>query len=132
MEQSTRISDSSYTLQQNGPVENTISRASKAGLVVRLEAPPPYTLIFDLRTSLRLETLLWASKCFTRSTTSGNDEWFYPHKVFYRSRSSVRCFPSPGLTHVISLMRRRGGLCIRATTYDNSRTHHGSLQFGLS
>ena len=64
-----------YTLQQNGPVESVISRASKAGHAARLRVPQlcPDTRLKEIRgctdaagMSLSLESLLRASECYNR------------------------------------------------------------------
>ena len=91
-----------YTPQQNGPVESTISRAFKDGHAARLGVPQLYP---DIRleeirgctdaagTSLWLESLLWASECYNRAETSVNDEWLPPHEVFYGSRPRLPLLP---------------------------------------
>ena len=84
-----------YTPQQNRPVESAISRAFKAGHEARLGVPQLYpdTRLEEIRggtdaagTSLWLESLLWTSECYNRAATSVNDEWLFPHEIFYGSR----------------------------------------------
>ena len=70
-----------YTPQQNGPVENGLSRAIKAGYVAR---PEVNKLFPDIhleglkgvrdpdRSSLWMESVLWVSEGFNRSATTAN------------------------------------------------------------
>ena len=44
-------------------------------------------------TSLWLESLLWASKCYNRAATSVNDEWLFPHEILYGSRPRLPLLP---------------------------------------
>ena len=90
------------TPQQSGPVESAISRAFKAGHAARLGLPQLYP---DIRleeirgctdaagTSLWLESLIWASECYNRAATSVNDEWLFPHEIFYGSRPRLPLLP---------------------------------------
>ena len=91
-----------YTPQQNGPVESAISRAFKAGHAARLGVPQLYPDIHleEIRgctdaagTSLWLESLLWASECYSRAATSVNDEWLSPHEIFDGSRPRLPLLP---------------------------------------
>ena len=91
-----------YTPQQNAPIESAISRAFKAGHAARLGVPQLYP---DIRleqiqsctdaagTSFWLESLLWASECYNRAATSVNDEWLFPHEIFYGSRPRLPLLP---------------------------------------
>ena len=92
----------SYTPQHHNSVESALWRAYKAGHAARLGVSNIYQ---DIRleyvkgstdaaaTSLWMESLLWASKCFNRSTTVANDGWLYPHDIFYGSRPSLPLLP---------------------------------------
>ena len=91
-----------YTPQQNGPVENAISRTFKAGHTARFGVPQLYPDVRleeirgctdAARTSLWLESLLWASECYNRAATSVNDEWLSPHEIFYGSRPRLPLLP---------------------------------------
>ena len=92
-----------YTPQHNEPVESAISRTFKAGHAARLGVPQLYPdiLLEEIRgctdaagTSLWLESLLWASECYNRAATSVNDEWLFPHEIFYGSRPRLPLLPS--------------------------------------
>ena len=150
-----------YMPQQNGHVGSVISRAFKAEHAARLGVPQLYP---DIRleeirgctdaagTSLWLESLLWASKCYNRAATSVNDEWLSPDEIFYGSRPRLPLLPflqptyhrlprqrktdprvrmcnflNFGYNHggiaTGSWMRRRGGSLIRATSPDTTRKH---------
>ena len=91
-----------YTPQQNGPVESAMSRAFKAAHAARLGVPQLYPGIRleEIRgctdaagTSLWLESLLWASECYSRAATLVNDEWLSPHEIFYGSRPRLPLLP---------------------------------------
>ena len=76
-----------YTPQHNGPVESELSRAIKAGHVVRIEVNRPFP---DVRleqpkgvrnpdgTSLWMESVLRASEGFNRSATTVNGGMLSP------------------------------------------------------
>ena len=90
------------TPQQNGPVENAIARAVKAGHAARLGFPKlfPDVRLEETRgctdpagTSFWLESLLWASECLNRSGSSANAGWLSPHEVFYGSRPPLLLLP---------------------------------------
>ena len=91
-----------YTPHQNRSVESAISQAFKAGHAGRLGVPQLYPdirleevrgCIDAARTSLWLESLLWASDCYNRAATSVNDEWLFPHSSFYGSRPRLPLLP---------------------------------------
>ena len=91
-----------YAPQQNGPVESAISRAYKSGHAARLGVPQLYpdTRLEEIRgctdaarTSLWLESLLWAWECYNRAATSMNDEWLSPHEIFYGSHPRLPLLP---------------------------------------
>ena len=153
-----------YTPQQSGPVESAISRAFKAGHAARLGVPQLYPDIHleDIRgcndaagTILWLESLLWASECYNSAATSMNDEWLFPHEVFYGSRPRLPLLPflqpayhrvpqqrktdprarmcfflNFGYNHGRDCYRlldaETGGSLIRATSSGTTRKHRGS------
>ena len=91
-----------YTPQQNGPVENGLSRAIKAGHAARTEVNRlfPDVHLKQLKgvrdpdgTSLWMESVLWASEGFNRSATTANGGMLSPYEIFYGSRP-----PMPTLT----------------------------------
>ena len=80
-----------HTLQQNGPVESGLSRATKVGREQRLEVNKffPDIHLEKLKgvrdmdgSSLWIESVLWASKGFNRSVTTANSSMLSPHEVF--------------------------------------------------
>ena len=90
-----------YTSQQNGPVENGLSRAIKAGHAARIEVNRlfPDVHLEQLKgvrapdgTSLWMESVLWATEEFNRSATTANGGMLSPYEIFYGS-----CPPMPTL-----------------------------------
>ena len=91
-----------YTPQQNGPVENGLSRAIKAGHAARIEVN---RLFLDVHleqlkrvrdkdgTSLWMESVLWASEGCNRSATTANGGMLSPYEIFYRSRPPMPTLP---------------------------------------
>ena len=91
-----------YTPQQNCPVESALWRAFKAGHAARLGISKIYPdiRVKDVKgstdataTSLRMESLLWASECFNRSATAANDGWLSPHEIVYGNRPPLPLLP---------------------------------------
>ena len=91
-----------YTPQQNGPEESALWRAFKAGRAARLGVSNIYPGIRlnevagstdAAATSLWMESLLWASEGFNRSTTAANDGWLSPHEIFYGNRPPLPLLP---------------------------------------
>ena len=159
----------SYTPQQNEPVERVTSRALKTGHAVRLGVPKLYPDIClkEVRsftdtagTSLWLESLLWSLECFSRATTSGNDEWLSPHDIFYGNhphlpllpffqpayhrvprqrktdpRARMCYFLNFGYNHGRDCYRlldaETGGSLFRATSPGTTGKHHGPPRSGL-
>ena len=91
-----------YTPQQNGPVENGLSRAIKAGHAARIEVNRlfPDVHLDQLKgvrdpdgTSLWMESVLWASESFNRSATTANSGMLSPHEIFFGSRPPMTLLP---------------------------------------
>ena len=91
-----------YTPQQNGPVENGLSRAIKAGHAARIEVNRlfPDVHLEQLKgvrdpdgTGLWMESVLWASEGFNRSTTTANGGMLSPYEIFYGSRPPMPTLP---------------------------------------
>ena len=91
-----------YTPQQNGPVENGLSRAIKAGHAARIEVNRlfPDVHLDQLKgvrdpdgTSLWMESVLWASEGFNRSATTANSDMLSPHEIFFGSRPPMALLP---------------------------------------
>ena len=91
-----------YTPQQNGPVESGLSRAIKAGHAALIEVNRlfPDVHLDQLKgvqdpdgTSLWMESVLWASEGFNRSTTTANVGMLSPYEVFYGSRPPMPTLP---------------------------------------
>ena len=91
-----------YTPQQNGPVENGLSRAIKAGHAARIEVNRlfPDVHLDQLKgvrdpdgTSLWMESVLWASEGFNRSATTANSGMLSPHEIFFGSRPPMALLP---------------------------------------
>ena len=97
-----------YTPQQNGPVESGLSRAIKAGHAARIEAT---TLFLDVHlerlkgvrdpdgSNLWMESVLWASERFNRSSTTANSGMLSPHEVFFGGRRRDRFCRSASRYH---------------------------------
>ena len=92
-----------YTPQQNVPVESVLWRAFKEGHAARLGISKiyPYIRVNEFKgstdaaaTSLWMESLLWASKCFNWSASAANDGWLSPHKIIYGNRPPLPLLPS--------------------------------------
>ena len=90
------------TPQQNGPVESGLSRAIKAGHAARLEVNKLFQDIHLERlkgvrdpddSSLWIESVLWASEGFNRSTTTANSGMLFPHKIFYVNHPPIPVLP---------------------------------------
>ena len=91
-----------YTPQQNGPVENGLSRANKAGHAARIEVNRlfPDVHLEQMKgvwdpdgTTLWMESVLWASKGFNRSATTASGGMLSPYKIFYGSRPPTPTLP---------------------------------------
>ena len=91
-----------YTPQQNSPVEGALWRAFKAGHSARLGVLNIYpdTRLNEVAgstdkaaTTLWMESFLWASERFNRSATAANDEWLFPHEIFYGNRPQLLLLP---------------------------------------
>ena len=91
-----------YTPQQNGPVESGLSRAIKASHAARIEVNKLFLDVHLERlkgvrdpddTSLRMESVLWASEGFNRSATTANSGILSPDEVFYGSRPPMPALP---------------------------------------
>ena len=92
-----------YTSQQNGPVENGLSRAIKAGHAARIEVNnlfPNVHLPGDTQGSSRpgwLEFVygvcLWVSEGLNRSATTTNSGMLSLHEVFFGGRPSMPVLP---------------------------------------
>ena len=91
-----------YTPQQNGPVENGLSRAIKAGHAARIEVNRlfPDVHLEQLKgvrdpdgTILWMESVLWASEGFNRSATTANGGMLSPYEIFYGRRPPMPTLP---------------------------------------
>ena len=91
-----------YTPQQNGPVESGLTRAIKAGHAARFEVNKlfPDVQLERLKvvrnsdgSSLWMESILWASEGFNRSTTTANSGMLSPHEVFFGGRPPMPVLP---------------------------------------
>ena len=91
-----------YTPQQNGPVENGLSRVIKAGHAARIEVNRlfPNVHLEQLKgvrnpdgTSLWMESVLWASEGFNRSATKANGGMLSPYEIFYESHPPMPTLP---------------------------------------
>ena len=91
-----------YTPQQNGPVESALWTSFKEGPAARLGVSKIYPDIHlnevagstDAEaTSLWMESLLWASECFSWSATAVNDGWLSPHEILYGNRPPMALLP---------------------------------------
>ena len=76
-----------YTPQQNGPMESGLSRAIQAGLAARIKVNRLFPDVHLERlkgirdpdgSSLWMESVLWASEIFDRSTTTANSGMLFP------------------------------------------------------
>ena len=91
-----------YTPQQNGSVENGLSRVIKAGHAIRIEVNRlfPDVHLEQLKgvrdpdgTSLWMESVLWASEGFNRSATTANGGMLSLYEIFYGSRPPMPTLP---------------------------------------
>ena len=90
-----------YTPQQNGPVESALWRAYKAGhaACLRVSNIYPNMRLEEVKgadvaaTNLWMESLLWASGCFSRSAMVANERWLFLHKIFYESHPPLPLLP---------------------------------------
>ena len=123
-----------YTPQQNGPVESTISRDFKAGHAARLGVPQlyPHIRLEEIRgctdaagMSLWMESLIWASECYNRAATPVNDEWLYPHEIFYGSRPRLPLLPFLQPAHHRVPRRRKTEPRARMCYFLNFGYNHG-------
>ena len=124
-----------YTPQQNGPVESGLSRAIKAGHAARIEVNRLFPDVHLERlkgvrdtdgTSLWMESVLWASEGFNRSTTTANTDMFSPYEVFYGSRPPMPALPFCKPTYHRVLRQGKLDRQARPCYFRNFGYNHGS------
>ena len=91
-----------YTPQQNGPVESGLSRAIKAGHAACVEVNRLFPDVHLERlkgvrdpdgSSLWMESALWTSAGFNRSTITANSGMLSPYEVFFESHPPMPVLP---------------------------------------
>ena len=91
-----------YTPQQNGSVENGLSRAIKAEHDARLKVSKLFPDIHLERlkgvrdpdgSSLWMESVLWASEGFNRSATTAKSGMLSPHEMFFGDSPTMQILP---------------------------------------